>query len=90
MQTGDDSASSISSVAIEMVVHGAAARPVPGVFVRFALEASPASNGSAPTAYLTNDANVVSLAGQSVADTGNATGVVSRNLVLNSFMAASR
>lgn len=83
-----DSASSITSVAIDMVIHGAGARPVPGVFVRYSLESSPPSNGSAPTAYLTNDANVVSLAGQSVADTGNASGVVSRNLVLNSFMAS--
>ena len=39
-------------------------------------------------AYLTDLANTVSRAGQSVADTGNASGVVSRNLVLNSFMAS--
>lgn len=88
LKTGPDSASSISSVAIDMVVHGAAARPVPGLFVRFSLESSPASKSSAPVAYLTDDANTVYLAGQSAADTGSASGVASRNLVVNSFMAS--
>jgi hypothetical protein len=86
-RVSEDSASSIRTVAISMVVHGANARPVPGVFVRFTLESSPAGKGSAPVAYLTDDANRVYLAGTSAPDTADASGVVARTLVVNSFMA---
>jgi hypothetical protein len=83
---GPDSASSIRRLVISMVVHGVNARPVPGVFVRFALESSPPSKGSSPVAYLTDDANAVFPAGQSTPDTANTSGIAERTLVLNSFM----
>jgi hypothetical protein len=89
LPTGDDSASSIRRLPISMVIHGVNARPVPGVFVRFTLESSPASKGSSPAAYLTDDANAVFLAGKSAPDTADVSGVVSRTLVLNSFMTPS-
>lgn len=82
---GTDSAGSIATVTLSTVVHGVGARAVPGVFVRYTLVTPLASSkASALAAYLRDDANKVFPAGQSTPDTGDASGVTSRTLVVNS------
>jgi hypothetical protein len=88
--TGVDSASSISTISLPTVVHGVGGRVVPGLFVHYTLESSPAPKGAAPAAYLTDDANVVFAATKSAVDTGDASGATARTLVLNSHSAANR
>jgi hypothetical protein len=79
-----DSAASIATRAVSTVIHGVGARPVPGVFVRYQLETDVASTStSALAAYLRDDGNKVFPAGTSTPDTGDASGVTSRTLVLN-------
>jgi hypothetical protein len=89
LSLGKDSASALTTLSLPTVVHGIGARAVPGVFVRYTLESSPAGTGSSPVAYLTDDAGNVFPAGKSTPDTGDASGGVSRTLVLNSFLATS-
>lgn len=83
-----DSASAIGTVALPVIVYGDANVAVPGVFVRYTLESSIASRTSAPAAYLRDDGNNVFTTGQSTPDTADATGTVSRTLVMNSSVIA--
>jgi hypothetical protein len=85
-----DSSSSIGRLALSTVVRGVGGRPVPGVFVRYTLASSVASRNDSPAAYLTDDANAVFLANSSSPDTGDVSGVTSRTLVVNSFLATER
>lgn len=87
--TGKDSASSIATATLSAVVHGVGGRPVPGVFVRFELRTDVASKSPASlAAYLRDDANKAFGFGRSAADTGDASGVASRTLVVNSAAVA--
>jgi hypothetical protein len=82
--TAGDSAQNIASITLATVVHGANARPVPGVFVRYELETAVASKSSTSlSAYLRDDGNKVFAKGASTPDTGDASGVTSRTLVVN-------
>jgi hypothetical protein len=84
-----DSASSIGTVALPVMVFGDGNVPVPGMFVRYTLETNVPSNGDSPAVYLRDDANNVFPAGQSTADTADASATVSRTLVVNSKFVAS-
>jgi hypothetical protein len=84
-----DSSQSIGRLELPTVVTGVRGRAVPGVFVRYTLKSTLASNNGSPAAYLTDDANTVFVANTSTPDTGNASGMTSRTLVVNSFLAAS-
>lgn len=88
---GQDSASAIATVALSTVVHGVGGRPVPGVFVRYELRSNIASKSpNALAAYLRDDSNKLFALGQSTPDTGDASGVTSRTLVVNARAVADQ
>jgi hypothetical protein len=84
-----DSSESLGSLSLSTVVHGVDGRVVPGVFVRYTLMSTIASKNGSPVAYLTDEANTVFVAGTSTPDTGTVSGVTARNVVVNSFLAAT-
>jgi hypothetical protein len=85
---GPDSAGSIGTAQIATVVRGANGQAIPGIFVRYELETVVESRTSSPAAYLRDDGNRVFPAGQSTADTADASGGTSRTLVMNAKLVA--
>ena len=85
---GADSASTVSTLDLSTVVHGVGGRIVPGVFVRYTLVSSIPSISSSPAAYLRDESGRIFIAGQSSPDTGNASAVTGRTLVLNTHLIA--
>jgi hypothetical protein len=82
--TSADSSAAVKTLNLSTVIHGAGGAAVPGVFVRYALKTQAASSSTtALSVYLRDDGNKVFPFGTSTPDTGNASGVTSRTLVVN-------
>lgn len=85
---GTDSASAMASITIQTGVRGAANAAIGGAFVRYEIKNAPDSRPGSVAVYLQDDNNRAFPKGMSTPDTTDASGNVSRKLVMNSRLLA--